>query len=87
MDLTYTFGRMFGFIPESESAYENLVTQMAVAEGGCIWSEQEARTLVDAVLHEAAEKQREEAWPHERDERENQLIYKLADLIDPEVER
>ncbi|WP_435613276.1 hypothetical protein [Streptomyces sp. bgisy159] len=49
----------------------------------------EAERLVDEVLkeyaHALADKLRDEAWPHERDERENELIYKLADLIDPEA--
>jgi hypothetical protein len=49
-------GRLFGSIPEPGSAYEELISQMAHAEGGFIWSEDEARALVDAVLNEAAEK-------------------------------
>lgn len=55
-DPGYMLGRLFGSIPEPGSAYAELISQMANAEGGFIWSEEEARALVDAVLNEAAEK-------------------------------
>lgn len=35
----------------------------------------------DEVLLKAADAIDEEAWPHERDERENQLIYRMADKV------
>ncbi|HLL34196.1 MAG TPA: hypothetical protein VK545_09955 [Streptomyces sp.] len=43
------------------------------------------RRMLDDHAHALAERIRDEAWPHERDGRENDLIYKIADLIDPEV--
>jgi hypothetical protein len=33
------------------------------------------------VLREAADAVLSEAWPHERDERENELIYSLSDRL------
>ncbi|MGW3298487.1 hypothetical protein [Streptomyces rubiginosohelvolus] len=62
-NLTHELGRMFGSIPEPGSAYEDLITQMSVAEGGHLWSREEATALVNAVLHEAAEKIRTEEAP------------------------
>lgn len=51
----------------------------------------EAERLVDEALREQAlrlsDRVLEEAWPHERDERENELIYKIADLINAEALR
>lgn len=46
---------------------------------------EESSALTLDFARALADLQRDEAWPHERDERENDLIYKLADLIDPEV--
>jgi hypothetical protein len=51
----------------------------------------EAERLVDEALKEQAlrlsDRVLEEAWPHERDERENELIYKMADLINQEAQK
>ena len=55
-DPSYLLGRLFGSIPEPQSAYEDLIEQMVAAEGGYIWKREEAIALVDAVLHQAAEK-------------------------------
>ncbi|WP_030407525.1 hypothetical protein [Streptomyces albus] len=62
-NLTYDLGRLFGSVPEPESAYEELITQMSMAEGGFLWTRKEATALVDAVLQEAAEKIRTEEAP------------------------
>lgn len=67
-DPGYLLGRLFGSIPEPDSAYAELISQMHHAEGGVLWKEEEARALVDAVLHEAAEKVRcAEAPPGRKD--------------------
>jgi hypothetical protein len=51
----------------------------------------EAERLVDEAFEEQAlrlsDRVLEEAWPHERDERENELIYKIADLINEEAQK
>ncbi|MEV4939585.1 hypothetical protein [Streptomyces zaomyceticus] len=66
-DPSYNLGRMFGSIPAPTSAYDDLITQMAVAEGGYIWTHEEAKALVDAVLDERAEMIRTADAPEERE--------------------
>lgn len=82
-DSTHFLGRFFGDIPEPESAYEDLITRMSVAEGGFIWSREEAAALVDAVLHEAAEKIRTEEAPEQRDDTFDAGAVWAAELIRP----
>ncbi|MEV7250234.1 hypothetical protein [Streptomyces cyaneofuscatus] len=48
-------------------------------------SQPEFEQALDDYALELAGRIRDQAWPHERDERENRLIHELADLIDPEV--
>jgi hypothetical protein len=74
---------MFGSIPDPESAYGDLVTQMAHAEGGYIWSEEEARALVDAVLNEAAEKVRCTDAPEGHEDTFDAGAVWASDLIRP----
>lgn len=63
---------------------ETLTNLLAISRVGRLDEHREtAKHLVAEVLHEAANELREEAWPHERDERENELIYSLAAKIDP----
>ncbi|MFF0166817.1 hypothetical protein [Streptomyces prasinus] len=82
-DLTHEFGRLFGSIPEPESAYDDLVTRMSVAEGGFLWTREEATALVDAVLHEAAEKIRTEEAPAEHDDTFDAGAVWASELIRP----
>lgn len=83
---THALGRMFGTIPDPDSAYADLVTQMAHAEGGYIWSEEEARALVDAVLNEAAEKIRCADAPEGRADTFDAGAVWASDLIRPSGE-
>ncbi|MGW7087527.1 hypothetical protein ACWGH2_29080 [Streptomyces sp. NPDC054871] len=82
-DPTHLLGRFFGSIPEPESAYEDLVTRMSVAEGGFLWTREEATTLVDAVLHEAAERIRTEEAPDGGDDTFDAGAVWASDLIRP----
>ncbi|WP_097982798.1 hypothetical protein [Streptomyces sp. f150] len=82
-NLTHELGRMFGSIPEASSAYEDLVTQLSVAEGGFLWSREEATALVDAVLHEAAEKIRTEEAPEGHADTFDAGAVWASDLIRP----
>lgn len=82
-DVGYNLGRMFGSIPEPASAYADLVTQMAHVEGGFIWTEDEARALVDAVLNEAAERIRCADAPEGREDTFDAGAVWASDLIRP----
>ncbi len=82
-DPGYMIGRLFGPIPEPDSAYADLVSQMANAEGGFIWTEEEARALVDAVLNEAAEKVRCAEAPPERENTFDAGAVWASELIRP----
>lgn len=80
---THLLGRFFGSIPEPESAYDDLVTRMSVAEGGFLWTREEATALVDEVLHEAAEKIRTEEAPDGRDDAFDAGAIWASELIRP----
>ncbi|WP_055693389.1 hypothetical protein [Streptomyces prasinopilosus] len=82
-DPTHFLGRLLGSIPEPESAYDDLITRMSVAEGGFLWTHEEATTLVDAVLHEAAEKIRTEEAPEQHDDTFDAGAVWASDLIRP----
>lgn len=82
-DPTHILGRLFGSIPEPGSAYEDLVTRMSVAEGGFIWTREEAASLVDAVLREAAERIRTEEAPENREDTFDAGAVWAAELIRP----
>ncbi|MFC1410480.1 hypothetical protein ACEZCY_14570 [Streptacidiphilus sp. N1-12] len=52
-DPSYVLGRLFGRIPRPTSARERLIEEMTAAEGGFIWTREEATELVDAALVDA----------------------------------
>jgi exopolyphosphatase/pppGpp-phosphohydrolase len=74
---------MFGTIPEPDSAYDELVSQMYHAEGGFIWTPEEAQALVDAVLREAAEKVRCADAPDDREDTFDAGAVWASELIRP----
>jgi hypothetical protein len=82
-NVTHALGRMLGTIPTPNSAYENLITQMTVAEGGCLWTPEEATALVNAVLHEAAETIRTEEAPNGHDNTFDAGAIWASELIRP----
>ncbi|MER5843707.1 hypothetical protein ABT099_26130 [Streptomyces prasinus] len=82
-DPTHFLGRLLGSIPEPESAYDDLVTRMSVAEGGFLWTHEEATALVDAVLNEAAEKIRTEEAPANHDNTFDAGAVWASELIRP----
>ncbi|MET9816891.1 hypothetical protein [Streptomyces sp. NPDC006355] len=75
-----------------ETLVNTLTNSLAVTRVGRMDDiRKEAERLVDEALREKAfrlsDRVLEEAWPHERDERENELIYKIADLINAEAQK